>query len=481
MTCTHRYLLPIAALLCAAALGACADDVTAPARPAPTFSTAAPEANDFLVAFEGNGAPADFAARVASLGGTVTSVHNGAGIATVTGLSDAAAAQLAATSGVSDVERDIVISLDAPAAPVRADLTGVHTSSVGNPASAILFSWQWNMRSIHADAAWAAGKLGSPDVTVAILDTGIDYDDFDLNGLVDLSRSTSFVPSDDQITTTFFPSRNKISDYNGHGTNVAAEVSSTAFAFAGVTSRTTLIGVKVLGANGRGTLGGVLNGVLWAADHGADVANMSLGGAFTKPGNGSAVSLINKVFNYAKQKGMLIVVAAGNDTEDLDHNGNEFVTYCDAVHVVCVSAVGPFTPTGDQAVPAFFTNFGRSSIAVAGPGGNSDGTVSVWPWGIDDVSWVWSLCSKTLIAGTTTTGAPITPCASGGFVLGFIGTSQATPHVAGLAALLVAENGHGRPDQIKHLIEQSSDDFGQPGTDPFFGRGRIDVANALGL
>lgn len=64
---------------------------------------------------------------------------------------------------------------------------------------------------------------------------------------------------------------------------------------------------------------------------------------------------------------------------------------------------------------------------------------------------------------------------------GFIGTSQATPHVAGLAASLMAEKGTGNPSLIKSAIEKSADDLGQPGTDPFYGRGRINVANAFGL
>jgi subtilisin family serine protease len=342
------------------------------------------------------------------------------------------------------------------------------------------------MRLIGANTAWAAGHLGSSGVTVAILDTGIDYDAPDLNGLVDFSRSTSFVPSDDAITTTYFPTRNKISDYNGHGTNVATQVSSKAVALAGVTSKTTLIGVKVLGRTGSGSSSGVLNGVLWAADHGADVANMSLGGGFAKAGNGRFLAMINRTFNYAKQKGMLIVVAAGNDGADLDHNGNFHSTYCDEVHVVCVSAVGPRLANSDPNEPTYYTNFGRSAISVAGPGGNADAangfTASAWPWGLDIASWVWSYCSKTRIASLTATGVPVlTACVAGNRLTGYIGTSQATPHVAGLAALLVAEQGKGQPQQIKQAIEKSADQLGRSGNDPFYGRGRINVAKAVGL
>jgi subtilisin family serine protease len=471
------------------ALAACADQQPVAPRmssPLTRSANAAPAASNYLVLAKSHFG-ADFAAQVAALGGSVVAEHQGAGFAVVSGLSATTAAQLAQASDIARVDADAVVSLNVPVKPAQADMPAAadaSATSAANPASAAFVSWQWNMKAIRADAAWAAGKLGDRGVTVAILDTGIDYDDPDLNGLVDLSRSTSFVPSDNAVRAQFFPGRNDISDFNGHGTNVAAQVSSNAVVFAGVTSRTTLMGVKVLGANGNGSFGAILNGVLYAADHGADVANMSLGGAFLKTGAGSLTSELNRVFNYAKNHGMLMVIAAGNDAEDLDHNGNETAAFCDMVHVICVSAMGPATATGRVDTPAYYTNFGRSAISVAGPGGNADAAhgfpASVWPWGPDIASWVWSFCSKTRIAGFTPTGTPVlTACAAGNRLLGFIGTSQATPHVAGLAALLVSLDGHGRPDAIRHAIEHSADDLGQPGTDPVFGKGRINVANAI--
>jgi subtilisin family serine protease len=404
------------------------------------------------------------------------------------------------------VQADAEFTLDAPLAAAEADASAVATdvvASQANPTTASRYSWQWNMRAIGANKAWAAGKLGDPGVKVAILDTGIDYDAPDLNGLVDLTHSASFIPTDDALTSTYFPTRNPITDYHGHGTNVATQVASKAVALAGVTSKTTLFGVKVLGRTGSGALSAVLSGVLYAADQGADVANMSLGSGFEKAANGRFVSLINRVFNYANRKGTLIVVSAGNETEDLDHNGNELKTYCNQQHVVCVSAVGPtswdhtgtapgpftfaVTPSAPDE-PAFFTNFGRSAISVAGPGGNAKRNAAgalvaqPWPWGNDVASWVWSYCSKTRLAGLTAAGVPVlTACAAGNRITGYIGTSQASPHVAGLAALLVVEQGHGRPAQLKNAIQQSADDLGQTGTDPFYGRGRANVARALGL
>ncbi len=502
----HRQT-SVLALFTAIAIAGCSTDTVAPmrARPAATFALGAGgNSGSYIVLFKGNGIPTAFADRVASLGGTVAYANSDAGFASVAGISDASAVQLGAIGGVSDVQADAVVALDNDLATARADVTDIPDPSIesqSNPAGGVRFFFQWNMRLIQADKAWAAGKLGSPSVTVAILDTGIDYDSFDENGLVDLSRSVSFMstyvratdtsavhPADDTVAKKFFPSRNVITDFNGHGTNVAQQVSSKALALAGVTSKTTLIGVKVLGSNGVGTFGQILSGVLWAADHGADVANMSLGGGFSKAGNGRLVGAINRVFNYAKQKGMLIVVAAGNDGSDLQHNGNGYASFCDAPHVVCVSSVGPVTALLNQDQPAFYSNFGRQAISVAAPGGSADlssgdGSAahpfpkSPRPWGSDFASWVWGFCPKQQLRGFTAAQVPLLAgCQGGGFLNGFIGTSQASPHVAGLAALLIAEFGKGNPQQVKNIMQNSADPI-----DPAYGSGRINVKSALGL
>jgi len=495
----HRsgsFMTLAGAVTALAAMAACSPDAPNPVAPSPSASVAAPSASGRYILVSNSSFPADLAAQVSKLGGSVERVHNGAGIAVVTGISDASASKLSGIKGVNDVEADMIVSLAAPVAAAEADASSTQdvTNSASNPTLASRYNWQWNMRLIGADKAWAAGKLGSSSVTVAILDTGIDYDAPDLLGLVDLSRSTSFIPSDDSITAHFFAGRNVISDYHGHGTNVATQVSSKARALAGVTSKTTLIGVKVLSGQGSGPFSAIMNGVLWAADHGANVANMSLGGSFAKAGNGRFVGITNKVFNYAARKGMLVVVAAGNDGADLDHNGNTQVDYCSAPQVICVSSVGPATaadflsiggtPTVGASAPAFYTNYGRSAISVAAPGGNAtpDLAVSAWPWGNDIASWVWSYCSKTrLVFDANGTPVALTSCINGNRLTGYIGTSQATPHVAGLAALIEAEKGISSPAQVKAAIEHSAVDLGQSGTDPYYGKGRISVSNALGL
>ena len=425
-----------------------------------------------LFMFKGK-APANFEEQVAARGGTVTLNHH-LGIAVVVGLADADAPALGSAVKASYVEEVQPLGLIEPAAvshspmALTADLMGAGTgvNSAENPAGAILFADQWNMRQVNAPAAWAAGRLGSPDVTVAILDTGIDYMLPDLAGLVDLSRSVSFEPLDDLYGAFYYPTRHPSTDLHYHGTNVATQVASQAWAFAGVTSGTTLMSVKV--CSFLGGCSGVIEGILYAIDNGADVINMSLGGWFRKSAFPGQVSAYNMIMNYAKQQGVTIVVAAGNDSNDLDRHNNIaikdaagnvidrvhvpsfFATYCDAAHVICVAA------TRENDVPASYTNFGRSAIDVSAPGGDSG-------------RWVYSLCPQTSLYFF---------CEDGYYTLGVAGTSQATPHVAGLAALAVQDVGRNVA-QVRAYIRNSADRIGS-GNSPYHGKGRINVGAAVG-
>lgn len=323
------------------------------------------------------------------------------------------------------------------------------------------------MRAIDADDAWAAGYLGSPDVTLAILDTGIGYTHADLRGLVDLDRSVSFLPREDAAVQRYFPGAHPIADLGYHGTHVAATVASNAIAAAGVTSKITLMGVKVCGTVRRGCPGGaIFAGIRHAVQNGADVINMSLGGAFQKSDYPGYVATINRLFTYANRNNVTVVVSAGNSAADLDHDGSGYKTYCSTPTNFCVSATGPTAsasrtgPFENVDAPAYYTNYGRSAINVAAPGGNRGGSV-------------WAACSTFSILIPVCRTAPT-------YVVGLGGTSMAAPHTSGLAALMV-EKYSKNPAQVKNAIQQSADDLGNTGTDPFYGKGRINVAKALGL
>src|SRR4051812_43784618 len=144
-----RIALPALAL---GLLSACADQTTAPTRMvAPSSRSsdviAAPVSGTYLVLARGNSFSKEFSKRVAALGGKVRSMHDGTGFAVVTGITADGASQLAAVSGVSEVDADGVVSLAKPVANVRADASVVASHHMQNdidPTAAALFSWQWN-------------------------------------------------------------------------------------------------------------------------------------------------------------------------------------------------------------------------------------------------------------------------------------------------------------------------------------------------
>jgi subtilisin family serine protease len=467
MYTVRRLSLPVLCVAGALGLAACAEDAGAPLSPAGAPArmneSVAPERH--LVLFADTGVPAGFAAEVAALGGTVEFSH-ASGIAIVGGLTAEAAAQLGASASVASVKPDALFPVDV-AAVADAEATAVPEAgetSAAAPATSEFFPRQWHHRAIGMERVWAAGRTGSSAVTVAILDSGVDYTHVDLRGLVDLSRSVSFVPSDDRLVAANFPGRHPSTDLRFHGTHVAATVSSNARLAAGVTSQVRLMSVKVLDRNGNGTFGAIMQGVLYATDNGADVINMSLGGAFAKAGNGEYVGYINRVFNATKAAGATVVVSAGNDNRDMDRDGNLYLNYCATPNVICIAATGPTGSAGingpfqqvDARAP--YSNFGRSNVSVAAPGGAQRS--------------VWAACSTTSLIYTV--------CRSGGYVLGLNGTSMAAPHVSGLAALLVETHGRN-PARIRHAIQTGADDLGEVGTDPYYGKGRINVARTLGL
>lgn len=422
----------------------------------------AAESNRHLVTLKGNAK--NFEAQVSELGGTVVFRHDKTKFAVVEGLTYESAEALAKFSTVNEVAPDFMLEMPAVSIESTEVLSASTVESSDNPATAFFFPRQWNMRAIAADDAWAAGRTGSADVTVAILDTGIAYTYPDLQGLVDLERSVSFIPSDDSFVNAYFPGMHPITDIGYHGTHVAATVSSNGIVAAGVTSKTTLMGVKVCSVVDGGCPGSaIFSGIAHAVDNGADVVNMSLGGSFFKSDFPGAHSFFNKFFNYARSAGVTVVVSACNSSIDLDHDGNGYKTYCSTPSTICVSATGPTagdSPTGpwyNIDALAGYSNFGRSAINVAAPGGATGAPV-------------WAACSNTSLV--------ISVCQTGNFIIGLNGTSMAAPHVSGLAALMVEDHGRS-PAKVKAAIQQSADDLGAPGVDQEYGKGRINVFNAI--
>jgi len=434
----------------------------------------------YIVLFATEHVPADFGGRVTMVGGSVEATLDRIGVATVTGLTEAAAAELAAAADVRNVESDVIMTLPdvdvgAADATVEEGLseTPAPADATASPTSARFYPRQWNLRAVFANQAWAAGHLGSRDVVVAMFDTGIDYLHPDLVGLVDLQRSKSFAPEEDAVVAERYPGRLPFSDLFWHGTANASIVGSNATVLAGVNRYVTLLAVKVWNRFNQGAFSRLLGAIVYAADQGADVINVSGTYTFDKSKNPGIVAAAERAVNYAFRKGALLVSVAGNDAADLDHNGDTVRLPCEAANAICASATGPTSAAGvngpwvDVDAFATYSGYGRSAIGVAAPGGAGN---------VGQFRRVWVPCTTTPTESTT---AP--ECRAHGLIAQPRGTSFAAPHISGLAALLVAQLGHGNPALIRARILQSADDLGDPGVDPYYGKGRLNVARALGV
>jgi hypothetical protein len=208
---------------------------------------------------------------------------------------------------------------------------------------------------------------------------------------------------------------------------ISAAATNNALGVSGTCPNCAVMPVKVLGGDGSGTYDAVASGIIYAADHGAKIINLSLGG--TTPSQ-----TLQDAATYAYNQGALVVAAAGND-------GTNVATYPAALsNVMAVAA----TDSTDQRAP--FSNY-NAYISVAAPG-------------VDIYSTYWS--------GT-----------SGSTYAYLSGTSMATPLVAGLAGLLASQDASRTNATLRTLIEQSADDVDVPGWDQNTGYGRINVARAL--
>ncbi|MEN8614784.1 S8 family peptidase [Dehalogenimonas sp. THU2] len=271
---------------------------------------------------------------------------------------------------------------------------------------------QWGLAKINAAEAWAV-NTGSNTIKIAILDTGIDLDHPDLAAKIVASINYSTSTTSD--------------DVKGHGTHVAgiaAAIPNNGLGVAGLGYATSLMNVKVLGDDGTGSYSAIANGIIWAADNGADVINMSLSGS------AASITLENAV-NYAWNNGVVVVSSAGN-------NGNSTPVY--PAYYANAFAVASTDSTDSL---SGFSNFG-DWVDIAAPG---------------------SSIMATLING------------SYGYKSG---SSMAAPFVSGLAALVASSvadsNSNGRlNDEIRAIIEASADNIGVNG----IGAGRINAAAAV--
>jgi subtilisin family serine protease len=308
---------------------------------------------------------------------------------------------------------------------------------------------------VRAPEAWAVTR--GAGVTVAVVDTGVDFNHPDLAANLvsvsgsDVTRNTAYhCPGQAPGPTS---SSAVAQDDNGHGTHVAgtiAAVTGNGVGVAGVAPDARILPVKVLDAEGSGSDADVARGICFAADHGAKVINLSLG---YDPAGSIIVTALgndtNGAIEYAHSRGATVVIAAGNET----FPACSFPASHDKA--LCVGSVDR------RDVKSWFSNFG-TEVGVVAPGGLG----SVF---CEDDEDIWS----TMLPGSSL------DCGDDGCD-SLSGTSMATPHVAAVAALVTADLGAGAtPDAVISTLKATADDRGSPGFDPVYGFGRVNAYRAV--
>jgi serine protease len=313
-----------------------------------------------------------------------------------------------------------------------------------------LLSFQWHLEMIDAPRTWAI-QTGDRSVVVAVLDTGIAYEDFGPYRKAPDFGTTVFVPGFDFINNDTHPN-----DDNFHGTHVAsviAEATNNTTGGAGLAFGTALMPVKVLDAEGFGDTFGIAEGIDFAADHpDVKVINMSLGG----PGSSTAIS---SAVSRAVGRGITVVAAAGNDGEG---------TVSFPASLSNVIAVGAIDGRKRRAP---YSNFG-SALDVVAPGGDIDRD-DTGP-GLRPDNRPDGILQQTFDPDTAAERGRYDDFA----YFFVVGTSQACPHVAALAALLYHQ-GITDPAAIQASIESTAEDLGAPGRDDTFGHGLLRPSVAL--
>lgn len=350
---------------------------------------------------------------------------------------------------------------------IRNDIGVEATPSIGSTEPYYFFDYLWGMNAINAPQAWNAGYTGN-GATVFVLDSGIDAEHFEFSENLNTDLSASFIAGEHWNI--------RPGVYFNHGTHVAGTIAAgqNGAGVIGVAPHAEIVAVKVLSEyTGSGPFSSINAGIVYAANNGADVINMSLGATLNKngvltdaEGNQYKIPAVyvqdiilaqQRAVDYAFKKGTAIIASAGNDGINYDGNRSAIKLPGGLNNVITVSATAPegydFTADYEEFdIPAHYTSHGRSLVDVAAPGGDYD----------------------------IQTPDMIISSSSGNSFFWSAGTSMAAPHVTGVAALIVAKNGGEMdPGELAKQIKSTSDHIDGNGTSVFFGKGRINAFRAV--
>ncbi|MGK5627433.1 S8 family peptidase [Streptomyces sp. URMC 123] len=428
----------------------------------------------------GYGWPEKVKKEIPKAGGTIVHAYDQIGVIVVHSANPDFAKTLRAVRGVDSVGATRTAPLPAQSTtdvgtPLK--LTAEQAEAAAARAKAgedPMQPLQWDLPAIKADKAHEK-TLGSADVTVAVLDTGVDDTHPDIAPNFDRAASVDCVGG--KPNTADGAWRPYEEGGNAHGTHVAGEIAApkNGVGMTGVAPGVKVSGIKVsTQGNSFFYTEAVVCGFVWAAEHGADITNNSyyvdpwMFNCKADPDQRALVDAIARAARYAERKGLVNLAAAGNEGYDLaadklvDPSSPNDSTPADREidPRVCLDlptqlpGVVTVSATGAKNLKASYSNYGRGVVDIAAPGGDSTQYQPPAP--------------------PATNGLILGPVPGGGYAY-YAGTSMATPHAAGVAALIKSTHPTASPAQVKAMLKNQADDLACPSPYDIDGDGTPDA------
>ncbi|WP_119727483.1 S8 family peptidase [Thermomonospora amylolytica] len=476
-----------------------------PAYAEPTRSQATGQAAEYVVLYEEGASLEKARAAVKAAGGTILRENTSIGVATVRTTNTRFVADAGRQDGLAGAAANRTIG-QAPKAVRNArrqenvekegrGTTGQRGPARGDRGSEPLADLQWDMKQIGAtDKGSYKVEKGDRRVLVGVIDTGIDGSHPDIAPNFDrrLSRNfTTDIPVDADGNEVDGPCEYTGCvdpadvDHNDHGTHVASTIASplNGLGMAGVAPKVSLVNLRAGQDSGYFFLQATVDALTYAGNHGIDVVNMSfyvdpwLFNCEANPADSPAdqaeqrviIQAVQRALDYARGRGVTLVAAAGNQAADYtkpytDTSSPNFASEpgetprTRQIPPSCVSmpsegqGVIPVSATGPSKRKSYYSSFGNGYVAVAAPGGDKYDTADRR---LDDNAGIWAAYPESLARargelnpdGTPNVPYIIRSCKGDtcGYYQSIQGTSMASPHAAGVAALIVSK--YGRKDR----------------------------------
>jgi subtilisin family serine protease len=415
----------------------------------------------YLVVYNGSSVPNGASASIQKAGGSIAYSYDKIGVVVARSSSPTFAADVSKDNKVMGASSTagFATSLDSVESPGGAG--GAPSAGVPAPGADPLSGLQWDMNQIQAPAARKIDG-GSPSILVGDIDTGLDYTHPDLAANVDDAASVNCVSGT--------PVQGKVAamDDNGHGTHTAGTIAAAlnGVGIVGVAPNVRIAGIKAGDANGFFFPEAVVCAFMWAGSHNVNVTNNSyfadpwLFNCKNDPGQRAIWTAERRAIQYAQQQGTFVVAAEGNQADDVSHPTADATSPDDTnpvnrtVHNNCavvpleVPGVIGVTADGNLGFKSFYSSYGVNTATVMAPGGDSilQATAAA-PNGRVLSTWPASLiggCARPVFDGAATY------CYAQG-------TSMASPHAAGVAALIMSQHPTLNANAVAARLQQSAD------------------------